>query len=311
MAHLIESYDNILYHERETPWHDIGTAIPENTNFNIWCQKAFPWKYEERSVNLADGTEIPNYKAIQRTDTQEVLNIVSDGFKVVQPQEIMEFFRNLLDTDLFAMETAGSLKNGRRIWALARHKSDPICIKGQDLLLPYLLLATSVDGTLSTTATFTAIRTVCWNTLSVAVNGNDTVRIPHSATFDPNHVKAQLGLIDSQFEAFSHSLELLSDYKISDADAIKFLYETIGDKTRKLEDQPRTFASIVSSIHNSPGANLRSAKNTLWGVVNGVSHYTDHQANERAQGNRLNSAWFGANANLKSKVFNEALRLAA
>ena len=37
----------------------------------------------------------------------------------MQPKEILEFFRDLIATHGMTIETAGSLKDGKRIWALA------------------------------------------------------------------------------------------------------------------------------------------------------------------------------------------------
>ena len=59
----------------------------------------------------------------------------------------------------------------------------------------YLLLATSCDGTLATTATPTTVRVVCNNTLTIALNGaSQAIRVPHSTSFDPLAIKKQLGL---------------------------------------------------------------------------------------------------------------------
>ena len=65
----------------------------------------------------------------------------------------------------YQLETAGVLMEGRKFWALAR-TSHSTALKGNDVVDSYILLATSCDGTLATTATPTTVRVVCNNTLS-------------------------------------------------------------------------------------------------------------------------------------------------
>ena len=57
----------------------------------------------------------------------------------------------------------------------------------------YLLCASAVDGSLSTTVIPTSIRVVCANTLHATVNGAEGgIRIPHSTVFDAKKVRARL-----------------------------------------------------------------------------------------------------------------------
>ncbi|WP_414616819.1 DUF932 domain-containing protein, partial [Stenotrophomonas muris] len=92
---------------------------------------------------------------------------VSKRFKVVQPGEILEFYRDLTQHSGFELETAGVLKGGKKFWAMAR-TGQSTSLKGRDRVDGYLLLATACDGTLATTAQFTSVRVVCNNTLQIA-----------------------------------------------------------------------------------------------------------------------------------------------
>jgi hypothetical protein len=71
----------------------------------------------------------------------------------------------------------------------------------------------------------------------------------------------------------------------------------------------RVGKAILEAIVDSPGSQMESAKNTLWGAVNGVSYYTDHIAG-RTQDSRLNNAWFGQNEELKRSAMTVALEMA-
>jgi phage/plasmid-like protein (TIGR03299 family) len=102
----------------------------------------------------------------------------------VQPRDILEFYRDLTERSGFELETAGSLKGGRKIWALARTGQTGL-LKGNDRTNAYVLLATACDGTMATTAQFTSVRVVCNNTLAVALNGQtQSVKVSHRSVFD-------------------------------------------------------------------------------------------------------------------------------
>jgi hypothetical protein len=47
------------------------------------------------------------------------LSVVSQRYNVVQPREILEFYRDFTEVSGFELETAGVLKGGKKIWALA------------------------------------------------------------------------------------------------------------------------------------------------------------------------------------------------
>lgn len=101
-----------------------------------------------------------------RSDTDEALSIVSGNYEVVQPKEVLEFYRELVSLYGYTLETAGALNGGRKVWALSKTgRSSRVGEDGKDKLAAYLLLATSCDKTLATTIAFTSIRVVCKNTL--------------------------------------------------------------------------------------------------------------------------------------------------
>ena len=64
----------------------------------------------------------------------------------------------------------------------------------------------------------------------------------------------------------------------------------------------------MALFKSARGQDLKTAKGTLWGAVNAVTHYTDHvRAAKSAE--RLDSAWFGLGASLKERVWERAISL--
>ncbi len=172
MAHLLEQ----MAYVGATPWHGLGNQLDTKQPIEVWAKQAgMDWQIREAPVlfmtgisdDLAITGSFPENKVLFRSDTNAPLSVVGHRFKVVQPNEILEFYRDLTECSGFELETAGVLKGGRKIWALAR-TGQSSTLKGNDVTNAYVLLATACDGTLATTAQFTSIRVVCNNTLAVA-----------------------------------------------------------------------------------------------------------------------------------------------
>lgn len=299
-----------------TPWHGLGQELTPNSPLDVWLQEA-GLNYEihggEVMAAMPDGQNIikmPSRKLLYRNDTREPLSIVSDKYRVVQPAEVMEFFRDLTEEHGWQMETAGVLFNGAKYWALARTGQE-LRVMGQDQVNDYMLLATSCDGTMRTLAKRTSVRVVCNNTLSIA-QGGEGIRVSHSSVFQPEKIKQELELVTG-WKVFEEQVQQLAERKVTNMEAINYIVSLLGDPAKPIEEQKsvQTMAQVLQLFDGrGKGSELRSAKGTAWGLVNAVTEYTDwHKGSDLSR--RLDSAWFGKASELKEKAFNLALKLAA
>lgn len=323
----------------ETPWHGLGFKLPEGENdLEVWRKvagldwdvKRSPVRFDVEMPSTTDLTDAPiienamfnDRDVLYRSDNRKPLAVVSSGYKVHNVNEVIEFYRELLRDSDFRMETMGSLDEGRRIWALAKHAAD-IRIAGQDLISPYVLLATSYDGTMATLASFTTVRVVCQNTLSMSVAQSERegdcskVRVCHNQTFSPKSVARELMGIEQRVRDFESTASTLADTGVNDKDAMELFLKVFGKvdeetgeiaATKPLE---RAVLEMMNLYKNGPGSSLRSSSGTAWGVVNAVTRFVDHSAPARSDNNRLSSAWFGAGSKKKTRAVEEALALAA
>lgn len=322
MAHLLDMSNdraNIAY-VGATPWHGLGQVLPADAGIDTWCQAAGLNYQVERASVIAQVPDQPvsldNTSALYRSDTGAVLGLVSNNrYNVVQPREVLEFYRDLVSDQGFCLDVAGGLKAGAVVWALASNKRE-IRIMGTDVVRPYLLLSTSYDGSRSTRAEFTSVRVVCNNTLQLASNDQnkgDTegrVVIKHSAVFDERAVKARLGLAAEAFDEFEDLVNRLAVKRVTREDTIKVITDLFAsyDAEQKLTVNSRNvMREVWGAVHKSPGAGLRSADGTAWGLVNGITHFVDYKARARSNDGRLNAAWFGTGAKLKAKAVELAL----
>jgi phage/plasmid-like protein (TIGR03299 family) len=327
MAHLIDmtTAAPAIAYRGETPWHGLGFPMQGDESLDEWRIRAkLDWTAEKvRAKFQVPGEDAPrdaeNCNVLYRSDTHGFLSTVSDRYKVVQPREVIEFYRDLCDSHGFTMETCGAIRDGKVVWALAK-TGDTTRVRGNDVVNGYLLLGTSYDGSAATTARFTTVRVVCNNTLTQAVNGaKAAVSIPHSSFFDADAAKIKLGV--GNFADFAENARRLAETPITNAQAIDFFLDLYHDTTmaavaamkaegEKARQIDKTIARLGAIFNAGPGADLKSAKGTAWGLLNAVTYDQDHVAG-RTQDRRLSSAWFGDGANMKAEAFGKVLALAA
>ncbi|AQU82459.1 MULTISPECIES: DUF932 domain-containing protein [unclassified Halomonas] len=320
MAHLVEQ----MAYVGDTPWHGLGQQLSRHQPLEIWQQQAgMNWHIEEAPVRfIAEGAShlgsihsFPEQKVLYRSDTKAPLSVVSQRYKVVQPEEILEFYRDLTEYAGYELETAGVLKGGRKFWALARSGLST-SLKGQDEVNDYLLLATSCDGTLATMATPTTVRVVCNNTLQIAVDGtSQAVKVPHRSEFDPRAVKRQLGISVSQWNDFMYRMKALAERKVDHGEAQQYFQSVLCGIDKAIDDPSklpnyRALNKVQKLYHGEGrGSHLDTAKDTAWGLLNAITEYVDHDKRARSNDTRLDSAWFGQGAQLKQEALQTALAL--
>src|SRR5579863_4030540 len=311
----------------DTPWHGLGNQLAANQSIEVWAQQAgMNWRIEEAEVRYVSGMAgstlgsihaFPEQKVLYRSDTKMPLSVVSKRFNVVQPAEIIEFYRDLTEVGGFELETAGVLKDGKKLWALARTGQNAT-LKGRDRVNGYLLLATACDGSLATTAQFTSVRVVCNNTLAIALgDSTGAVKVPHRSQFDAQAVKRQLGIAISSWDGFMARMKALSECKVNDTAADAFFRRVLTYPTSSTNMQvPATNDSAIKTVQElfagrGKGADMASAAATAWGLVNAITEFADHHRRARSEDHRRDAAWFGTGATLKQKAFEEAMRLVA
>ena len=320
MAHLVES----MAYVGQTPWHGLGQVLSENQPIEVWEKEAgMDWRIEKAPVRFVAGSksylgemrEFEDKQVLFRSDSHMPLSVVSNRYHVVQPREILEFYRDLTERSGFQLETAGVLKSGKKLWALAK-TGQTDALKGNDVTEGYLLLATACDGSMATTAQFTSVRVVCNNTLAVALDGaaSQVVKVPHNTAFDAAKVKQELGITVSVWDDFIYDLNHLSQRKLNSHEAKGFI-ERVFNPTPE-EGKPllngRAMSQVLALYEGKGlGSELASSNGTAYGALNAFTEFVDHHRRSKSLGHRLDSAWFGVGSQLKQRALQEARFLAA
>lgn len=302
------------------PWHGFGFRVNPDASIDEWrIAGGLNWDAVRTDVIFNSKNDEyqfwPDKHVLYRSDTGHPLSVVSKDYQTVQPAHILGFFKDLAEKGGFSIETVGALKEGRRIWALARVGENAKVM--DDNVAPYLMLATSYDGSMATIAQFTAVRVVCNNTLQRALNnasGRSQVTIPHSAMFKPDSVRQELHIALDSWDEFMIKANKLAKRKITDPEMDAFLLDLIEPPYGKVytADQTRNTKGYQRILSLFKGGQLGSGQDaingTAWGLLQATTQFVDHEQG-RLPDNRLDKAWFGVGAKFKEKAMNKIMEL--
>lgn len=309
------------------PWHGMGHPVKDGMTPTEMLKAAkINWTVSKRpagfkSEKTGKFIELKDEFALVRDSDEQKLSMVGATWKPVQNEKAIEFFSKFTKAGHMIMETAGSLWNGRYVWALARIGKD-FRIGKSDEMRGYLLLASPHVFGRSLLLQTTAIRVVCWNTFCMAVGadmkgkGEQVFRLPHSMEFDDSAKKKAeecLGLSNRQMDEFKEAATLLSKKRASDEKVEAFFCDVMEfdpKAAKKKKDgevkEPRMIPLFRQALVHAPGQNIATAMGTWWGAFNAVTNVIDHSVG-RDRETALKAAWVGSHADLKRRAFTLAL----
>jgi phage/plasmid-like protein (TIGR03299 family) len=138
----------------ETPWHGLGERLAEGQSIEDWIKAArLEWELKRLPVQYFVDAKLrvmDDRFVLSRSDTGAALSVVSSDYHIVQPKEVLEFYRDLVASFHYTLETAGALNGGRKVWALAKTGMTTVVPSpngNPDELGAYVLLATSCART--------------------------------------------------------------------------------------------------------------------------------------------------------------------
>lgn len=289
MAALVES----MMYVREVPWHGLGTKVNEAPTSKEAIKLAgLDWNVNPTVIYDANGKEISGYKANMRDSDQSILGIVSDRYQIVQNSEAFEFTDSLLDEGV-VYETAGSLRDGKQIWLLARMPSTTIL--GDDVD-PYLCFTNTFDGSGAIKVCMTPVRVVCNNTLNLALETTKrswSTRHIGDLAGKLHQAKETLGLAQEYMKKLDEDADRLANTKLSDAEIesiVSFIFpvDYIKDTKRKIENTNKMRNDFMTCYMMPDIAQYR---NTAYGLVNAASDMAGHMAPSRVTSNYAQNNW--------------------
>ena len=282
-----------MFYTREKPWHGLGTRVEEAPTSSEAIRLAgLDWTVEPKQISLlGESTPINNVVANVRTSDGTVLGFVTERYKAVQNIEAFAFTDTLIGGDVH-YETAGSLRNGRQIWLLAKMPNTSVA---GDEVEPYLCFTNTHDGTGAVRVCMTPVRVVCNNTLNMAFNG--AVR-----SWGVFHT----GSIYKKIEEAKQTLELANRY-MTDLDEYakhminvkvdEVMLKNVLDEMFKPKDKTSE-RQIVNAAKNKENymvcyyaPDIEKFRGTAWGALNAMTDMIGHMEPNRKTKNFEENRW--------------------
>lgn len=320
MSHEIEqlpdgSYSAAYAGKREAVWHRLGKYVSNDLSPEQMMEAAqCDWNVltVPLEATLPDGTIVETgHSALIRDRDNKVLDVVTKGWQPVQNREAFEFFNDFIDAGDMTMDTAGSLHDGRVVWALAKIGAG-FEILGGDKVEGYLLFSNPHQFGRSVNVAFTPVRVVCNNTLTYALANleNQNVRHSHRTKFDPVRVKQILGISQAMLDQYKHNAERLASIKYDDRTAKEFLNKIFPVLTTKREarkDLSKSAERALQIVEKQPGAEY--APGSLWNLFNAVTYITSNEYG-RTDEARMTSLFYGQNKQRNLKALDLVMKVA-
>ena len=315
MAHeleIINGQAQMAYRESNgLPWHGLGTPVSDDMTPREMMEVAgLDWSVEKVPTFIdLNGQKIETgQEALVRSTDGKILTQVGKGWTPVQNAEAFDFFTDFVSAGDMVMDTAGSLKEGQIVWAMADVK-DGFSLFNGDEVKGYLLFSNPHQYGKAIDIKFVMERVVCNNTLTVALNekGMPGVRINHRSEFDAESVKVALGISQEKIAKFKDAAEFLCSKRYDDEMLKRFMAKVFGESTRDDKLLSRTAEQAMEYVENQPGDNFRPG--TWWNAYNAVTYMADHKLGRTAD-TRMASAWFGTNAKRKVDALDAAIEMA-
>lgn len=309
MAHMVET----MAYAGEVPWHGLGVRVPADLHPTQMLQKAgLDWTVRKvpAYADVAGQRVAVGRSALVRDSDDSILDVVSDDWNVLQNAEAFEFFHDFVANGDMEMHTAGSLRDGQLVWALAKVNDGFELFKG-DQVDSYLLFSNPHKYGWSIDVRFTPIRVVCNNTLTLSLNtsSKNFVKVSHRRQFDGDMVKETLGIAKEKLATYREMAQFLGGKRYTAPKLVEYfkkVFPVTGGPEKKKE-MSISASKALDVVHTQPGAQF--AEGSWWQAVNTVTYMVDHVLG-RNQDNRLTSAWFGNGKKVKTDALDLALQFA-
>ena len=307
----------------KTPWHRLGTVIEGVATAEEALGLAkLDWLVEQRELKMfdpaADGEfVIPDKVANVRKDAEGndvYLGTVGKGYSILQNRDAFGILDAVLANGQAFVETAGALREGRRVWVLCRLPED-FTVGNEDTIRQYFLLTTAHDGTQACRMLLTPVRVVCNNTLTCALQmgADDGIAIKHSGDMEQK-VSIAAGLLAKARDYYGNLQKVFDGFlrtRLNEREARAYFRTVYPKPTDKGKTgRSKTIwdgrqSDLWRNYNRGRGAEL--SRGTVWGAYNAVTEFVDHtqyEDSKRDKGEgRMASLLWGAGKQVKEQAF--------
>lgn len=302
MSHEIET----MMYAGETPWHGLGTYVGENnlTSKEALIASGLNWGVRKDPMFIETSAGqlqlVPDNFAMVRDSDESILGVVGSRYEPLQNEDGFSFLDSLVEDGSMRYHTAGSLRNGQRVFMLAKIGNSEIV--PNDHIDHFLFLFNSHDGSGALRILFTPIRVVCANTARMALQGRkDGIYLKHTSNMQNKVEQARdiLGLATAKFDHYAQELREFSKINIFEKDMKELTNLLLPSATNEEEVATRlkNEREKLLATMQGDGIGLGSIVGNGFGLYSSVVEFANYKRaarGENAQSNRFEASLFGA-----------------
>lgn len=297
---------------RELPWMANATLAPDDGWASV--QDALEaggltWGVAKRNLRTMDGTLVPDFQAVVRTDTKAVLGVVGHKFVPVQNVDALEPVNALVADSGGRIEAAGALNGGKRVYAAIRLPGDFSVPGDPTRITPWMIVANGHDGSLALSVNVLEHVYRCTNILvALATVAAWRIRLIHRPGIEVRYQAAH-ATIAAVNRYLDESMELAAELgakRITEGTAraiIQAAFPIRADRTDPDKPKPRPSAFDGAwALYQASPTIPDSIRPTAWGAIQAVTEWVDHGtawrggATQSAEDRRANALMFGGRA---------------
>ncbi|MFG3710957.1 DUF932 domain-containing protein [Micromonospora sp. NPDC047730] len=294
---LDETTGSVALYTTTPAWHGLGNVVPGGTADIDTVLKlgGIDWEVRKRPVlfqeELGGPTRVlPGKFVTTRGDTHAGLGVVGEKYTVFQNRTQFEFLQDLAASRKLIWESAGAVRDGRRVFVSMRLPESLVIDEGgvADEIIPFVAAMNSHDGSSKFEIVLTPWRPVCGNTERFALR--DAVArwgCRHTTNAQERFEQARetLGLSVAYYEEFVAEETALAQTDLAIDEFHKVIDDLFGtvdeDASEKKRKKHEARKNVLTDLFTT---NAERLGNTAYAGERAITEFLDHKVSIRPTG---------------------------
>lgn len=258
------------------------------------------WEIVESPI-FANFKQIQGYKAISRSDTNEILHVAKETYTPTSNARFIETAEALSKITGYPLQMISEIEKGKKALAFLK-VNDPMRVGGHEFK-EWLMLGNSHDGSTGFFVGNSNMMVRCSNRFTKTFR---QMNVHHTSNHDERITRIIGGFEDytKQRSRFIDTLGEYIDFEIVKEDKQQIVNLIADVKPEEIENPEKLSTrktNIISDIHYSIEKECSALGNNVFGLFNGITHYTSHIRKEK---NKVFNNALGTSNEINQKAFN-------